>query len=355
MTYVSTPPRRKIPALSQLLSLVQPVPQKTIVYFATCAQVDYFQHLLPAVLPPTALAFTVIPLHGKHVPRVREKNFTRFVNAVAPVVLLTTDVAARGLDVPQVDLVVQIDPPSDSKVFIHRCGRAGRAGRRGLSVVFLQPEEESYVGFLGVRRTPIVRLEQPVLNLEEDLEKDVVKTMRDIVLSDRALHDKGQRAFVSWVRAYSKHQASSIFRLADLKWDMLGDAWGLLRLPRMPELKRWSGDRSLGVEVDMEEYSYKDKSRESARLAPKEEVIRERKNDIESSRREKAKLAWSRNASDKDRREKRREKKGKRREAEKLVKMTPEEKARERQLQLLIEQVRRKDEDLDDTFEGLED
>ena len=50
-----------------------------------------------------------------------------------------------------VDLVVQIDPPSDPKVFLHRCGRAGRAGRRGLAVTFLTPgREEDYVSFLAV-------------------------------------------------------------------------------------------------------------------------------------------------------------------------------------------------------------
>jgi ATP-dependent RNA helicase DDX55/SPB4 len=114
--------------------------------------VDYFQHILSALLPNQ---FSLISLHGKHPSNVRQKNFSNYIKAITPTILLTTDVAARGLDMPQVDLVIQIDPPSDPTVFLHRCGRAGRAGRKGLSVITLQPgREEDYIPFLEVRKTP---------------------------------------------------------------------------------------------------------------------------------------------------------------------------------------------------------
>ena len=55
--------------------------------------------------------------------------------------------AARGLDVPDVDFVIQYDPPQDPKVFSHRCGRTARAGRGGKAIVFLTTgREEVYVG-----------------------------------------------------------------------------------------------------------------------------------------------------------------------------------------------------------------
>ncbi len=380
MSYHITPPTHKFPALARLLASLQPTPQKTIVYVATCAQVDYFQHLLPVALAQSdALGFTVIPLHGKHVPGVRQKNFTRFLNAVTPAILLTTDVAARGLDVPQVDLVVQFDPPVDPKVFIHRCGRAGRAGRKGLSVVFLQPEEQDYVGFMEVRKTPIQPLTQPVLRLDGDdndnkddggsegerLVAATIQAMRKAVLSDRALHDKAQRAFVSWVRAYSKHQTSSIFRVGKLDWEALGNAWALLRLPRMPELKRWAGDRSLGVEVDMAGYAYANAQREKARRSADEEKgeqsdaatdekTRKRLKPAPGSGRQKATPAWSRKAEDHAERLRRREKKQRRRAAERTSKKTAEELEQERQLHALLEQVKQRKAE-DDTFEGLAD
>src|SRR5690606_21560655 len=52
-------------------------------------------------------------------------------------VLVATDVAARGIHVDNVDLVVQLDPPSEAKTFVHRSGRTGRAGRSGLVVTLI--------------------------------------------------------------------------------------------------------------------------------------------------------------------------------------------------------------------------
>ncbi|KAL9606902.1 MAG: hypothetical protein Q9167_008125, partial [Letrouitia subvulpina] len=193
LSYLVTPPSHKLPALSRLLAALSPPPQKTIVYLSTCAAVDYFQHILPALLPSS---FALLPLHGKHPPKVRHKNFSAFVDAVGPSILLTTDVAARGLDVREVDLVAQLDPPADPKVFLHRCGRAGRAGRRGLAVVFLHPgREERYVEFLAIRKTPVERLAAPSIRIDEEDAERACQRIRARVLQDRATHDKAQRAF----------------------------------------------------------------------------------------------------------------------------------------------------------------
>jgi ATP-dependent RNA helicase DDX21 len=57
-------------------------------------------------------------------------------------VLITTDVAARGLDIPEVDLVICCNPPKDYESYIHRSGRTGRAGRTGVSICFYKPQEQ---------------------------------------------------------------------------------------------------------------------------------------------------------------------------------------------------------------------
>ena len=355
MSYLLTPPSHKFPALLSLLSQLQPTPQKAIIYLSTCAAVDYFQHILSALLPNQ---FSLIPLHGKHPSNVRQKNFSNYIKAITPTILLTTDVAARGLDIPQVDLVIQIDPPSDPKVFLHRCGRAGRAGRKGLSVIFLQPgREEDYIPFLEVRKTPITSLKRPFITVTDEDAKLVASKIRKEVLADRALYDKGQRGFVSWVKAYSKHQASSIFRVADLDWAELGNAWGLVRLPKMPELKNWEGDKNLGVKLNMAEYAYKDKIREKARrvameeektkepFVPSEEMVRKRKE----------REAWSHKHEMQDVKEARREKKRRKREAERLESMTEEERVKEEELQGLLKQVRKKVTEENEVFEGFDD
>ncbi|MCJ1384518.1 ATP-dependent rRNA helicase spb4 [Xylographa soralifera] len=360
MSYLVTPSSQKFPILCKLLLSLDPVPSKCIVYLSTCAAVDYFQYVLPSVLPTRdGQKFSLVPLHGKHPPNVRQKNFTKFADAVVPSILLTTDVAARGLDIPQVDLVVQVDPPSDPKVFLHRCGRAGRAGRKGLSVIFLQPgREEYYVPFLDVRKTPISPLRLPGLSVSTTEIDSVIGKLRKTVLTDRAFHDKAQRGFVSWVKSYSKHQASSIFRVSDLDWEDSGKAWGLLKLPKMPELKRWEGDKSLGVRVDFLNYAYKDKQREQVRRyeqKDREEAALLPKNETASTPRP-LKRAWSQKLDQRDDRELRRTKKQTRREKERWEQMTPAEREKHVELQRLIEDVKRKkvEEDQYEEFGGFD-
>ena len=60
-------------------------------------------------------------------------------------VLVATDVAARGLDIPEVDLVIQCEPPKDVDSYIHRSGRTGRAGRTGVSLLFYKSQQEHLV------------------------------------------------------------------------------------------------------------------------------------------------------------------------------------------------------------------
>ena len=66
--------------------------------------------------------------------------------------LLCTDVAARGLDIPDVSHILQFDPPQDPDVFVHRVGRTARAGRAGAALAFLLPAEAPYVEFLRIRK-----------------------------------------------------------------------------------------------------------------------------------------------------------------------------------------------------------
>lgn len=357
MSYLVTPPSHKIPAMKKILSSLQPQPQKSILYLSTCYSVDYFQHVLPEVLQ----GYAIIPLHGKHPDKVRRKNFNKFVDSVTPSILLTTDVAARGLDIPSVDLVFQLDPPSDPKTFIHRCGRAGRAGRRGLAVTLLTPgREEDYVEFLQVRQTPISPLTTPEVTVTNEEAELVTKKIRKKVREDRALFDKAQRGFVSWVRAYSKHTASSIFRVDDLDWTELGNAWGLLTLPGMPELKKWQGDKRLGIELDLATYAYKDKAREKLRL---EELEKEKEEGVKKKQHKKEdreKSAWTEQKQIQETKEVRRAKKKAKREHERVAKLTDEERKEEDRLQGMIEQMRNKvakqeKEDKDAEFEGFSD
>lgn len=103
--------------------------------------------ILPSLISPHVKLFS---LHGRLQTSARTKSLTSFSSFHAtptrPAVLLTTDVAARGLDILDVDVVLQFDPPSDPKSFSHRCGRTARAGKSGRATVLLTEEEVDYVG-----------------------------------------------------------------------------------------------------------------------------------------------------------------------------------------------------------------
>ena len=362
MSYLIMPASHKFPGICKLLPSLTPVPSKTIIFLSTCAAVDYFQYILPTILPLIdGQPMVLVPLHGKQPSKVREKNFIKFSNAAIPSILLTTDVAARGLDIPQVDLVLQVDPPSDAKVFLHRCGRAGRAGRKGLSVVFLHPgrEEAEYLGFLDRRNTPVSPLTIPSVAVSREEAEAATQAMRKTVLTDRAIHEKAQRAFPSWVKSYSKHQASHIFRINELDWEDLGKGWALLKLPKMPELKKWEGDRSLGLDIDFAAYGYKDKQREKLRL----QAMRERESNGTTPAKENLaprkgqKRAWSDKLEQREERERRRDKKRAKKERVNWEQMTPAEKEEQRKLEAMIEQVKKErlEENQLEEFAGFDD
>lgn len=78
-------------------------------------------------------------IHGRLSQAKRERTLTQF-RAGTVKVLVATNVAARGIHVDDVDLVVHFDPPEDSKVYLHRSGRTARAGASGLVVTLVQPQ-----------------------------------------------------------------------------------------------------------------------------------------------------------------------------------------------------------------------
>ncbi|KAJ8764122.1 hypothetical protein K2173_005028 [Erythroxylum novogranatense] len=245
---------------SQLVDiLIKNKSKKFIVYFMTCACVDYWGVVLPHL--PLLKGLSLIPLHGKMKQTVREKALATFTS-IASGVLLCTDVAARGLDIPGVDCVVQYDPPQDPSVFIHRVGRTARLGKQGSAIVFLLPKEEEYVEFLRIRRVPLQQWKRV------DDAPDVVPQIRSAAKKDRDVMEKGLRAFVSFVRAYKEHHCSYIFRWKELEIGKLGMGYGLLQLPAMPEVKHHSLSTEGFVpveDINLEDIKYKDKSREKQR------------------------------------------------------------------------------------------
>jgi len=146
--------------------------KKVIVFFSSCNCVKYYSELLNYIDLP------VLDLHGKQKQQKRTNTFFEFCNA-AHGTLICTDVAARGLDIPSVDWIVQFDPPDDPRDYIHRVGRTARgANGKGKSLMFLQPSEVGFLSHLKEARVPLVEFEIPkkrIVEIQSQLEQLIGK------------------------------------------------------------------------------------------------------------------------------------------------------------------------------------
>ncbi|MBP2580352.1 superfamily II DNA/RNA helicase [Streptomyces sp. PvR006] len=114
---------------------------RVIMFLATKASVDRFtKHLLGSGVRAAAL-------HGDKSQPLRTRTLDRFRSGEVPV-LVATNVAARGIHVDELDLVVNVDPPADHKDYLHRGGRTARAGESGIVVTLVTPEQQRDVARL---------------------------------------------------------------------------------------------------------------------------------------------------------------------------------------------------------------
>eukprot|EP00164_Ancoracysta_twista_P012085 GFYU01018859.1.p1 GENE.GFYU01018859.1~~GFYU01018859.1.p1 ORF type:complete len:704 (+),score=203.94 GFYU01018859.1:145-2256(+) len=232
--------------------------KKIMVFFLTCACVDYYTKLIQTLEYTKSIAKITWGLHGKMKQKKRMGIYDSFLKAPTGI-MVCSDLAARGLDIPDVETIIQYDPPQDPSYFVHRIGRTARMGKSGSSIVYINPNEADYIEFLAVRKVPIEEM-QPTAEAT-----DVIPLVRAVAQKDRDIMEKGVTAFVSYTRAYKEHQCQYIFRFKRLNWGPMARGFGLLKMPRMPELKGKRVEFD-AVKVDVTKIPYLDKVREKGRL-----------------------------------------------------------------------------------------
>jgi ATP-dependent RNA helicase DDX21 len=123
---IDTSYQDKVGALADVLACYGKIKGKTLVFCQTKADANSLKET-----PKLNIGIEV--MHGD-IPQVqREKTLRKFREGKLQI-LVATDVASRGLDIPNVDLVVQIEPPKDVETYIHRSGRTARAGNTGVCI-----------------------------------------------------------------------------------------------------------------------------------------------------------------------------------------------------------------------------
>jgi ATP-dependent RNA helicase DDX55/SPB4 len=280
----------------QLVAMMRSRPtQKFIVYTMTCACVDFYTKAIAIVQQEWRrrltvnenanenenawLSMRVVGVHGRMKQPRRESLYAQFTGLRDGGVMITTDVAARGLDIPDVDWIVQLDAPQNPKSFVHRVGRTARMGRQGNALLYLLPTEDVYVHLLAEQKVPLrerAKLEAPRLPADGDAPREPLAVVKAAAMRDRAVMLKSQMAFLSFSRAYANHHCNYIFRAKELNYGALANAFVQLRLPSMPEL-RYADLSGFEPCVDsLDNVPYADEARESQRQVSLVKVLAKR-------------------------------------------------------------------------------
>lgn len=194
--------------------------KKVMVFFSSCLSVKFHTELLNYVDLP------VMSIHGKQKQTKRTTTFFQFCSAESGI-LLCTDVAARGLDIPRVDWIVQYDPPDDPKEYIHRVGRTARGeGGVGHALLVLRPEELGFLHYLKQAKVPLLEFEfswNKVANVQDQLEKLVGKNY--------FLNMSAKEAYKAYVRSYDSHSMKQIFDVSTLDLVTVAKSFGFSAPP----------------------------------------------------------------------------------------------------------------------------
>lgn len=196
--------------------------KKIIVFLSSCNSVKYYGELLNYIDMP------VLELHGKQKQQKRTNTFFEFCNAKTGT-LICTDVAARGLDIPAVDWIIQFDPPDDPRDYIHRVGRTARGtGGKGRSLMFLTPSELGFLRYLKAAKVPLNEYEFPaskIANVQTQLEK--------LVSSNYWLNQSARDGYRAYLQAYASHHLKSVYQIDKLDLVKVAKSFGFSSPPKV--------------------------------------------------------------------------------------------------------------------------
>ncbi|XP_073993636.1 ATP-dependent DNA helicase DDX31 isoform X3 [Rhodnius prolixus] len=197
---------------------------KILIFMATQDMVNFYTELLSCATQMKNISF--FKLHGNMTQIERTEVFRKFRSTVSGV-LLCTDVAARGLDLPQTDVIVQYNSPPNPADYVHRVGRTARVGSSGESVLFLESSEMNFLHWLNEKRIKLEEQDMETyleglvdLNVDskknkklnvgiEEAANSLQLKFENAILEDKELHKIGCQAYKSWIRFYASYPKES--------------------------------------------------------------------------------------------------------------------------------------------------
>ena len=196
--------------------------KKIMVFFSSCNSVKYHCELLNYIDIPC------MDIHGRQKQMKRTTTFFQFCKNETGI-LLCTDVAARGLDIPSVDWIIQYDPPDDPKEYIHRVGRTARgATGSGRALLFLSPQEIGFLKYLRAANVSLNEYEFPVHKVA-----NIQSQYQRLIESNYYLNRAAKDAYRSYLLSYASHGHRNIFNVHELDLAGVALAFGFTTPPRV--------------------------------------------------------------------------------------------------------------------------
>lgn len=237
---------------------------KMIVFMSCCNQVRFVFETFCKMHPGVPL----LQLQGKQKQTARLTMYQKFTTT-SHAILFATDIAARGLDFPSVDWVVQLDAPEDADTYIHRVGRTARYENKGKGLLFLLPsEEEGMTAALQLKGIEVSKIKN-----RPSKTQNIQNQLQHLCFQDPVIKRLGQRvwfvffiplivrfltfhlilkAFVSYVRSVYLHKDKSIFKIEELPVDIFAESLGLPKTPKIKFLSLIKHDEPLPSNDDDE-------------------------------------------------------------------------------------------------------
>nr|XP_021193908.2 ATP-dependent RNA helicase DDX18 [Helicoverpa armigera] len=223
--YYICPVEKRISWLYKMLKKSKKL--KVMVFFSSCKSVDFHYEFFGEHCKANVLS-----IHGQQSQARRKEAYHSFIEAQNGV-LFCTDVAARGLDIPSVDWIVQYDPPSDPKEYIHRVGRTARGlNNKGNAVILLRPEEKNFIEFLQKEK---VFLDKYSFGDPPD---EVQEMLENLIASNGVMKTLARKAYLSFLRCYKTHPLKKIFDINSLDLKLAAKAFGFLEQPHVDFLTK---------------------------------------------------------------------------------------------------------------------
>lgn len=279
-TYLVCPLPEK---LDRLFSFIKAnLNAKVLVFLSSCKQVRFIYESFCNLQPGIPLTC----LHGKQKQFKRMEIFSDFCKKKAAV-MFATDIAARGLDFPAVDWVVQVDCPEDVPTYIHRVGRTARYEADGNALLFLLPSEapvmlESFEKAkipIGPHYPKVAQGKAPLAP-----SKYIIKSkLQALCSSNPEIKYLGQKALVSYIRSVHLQSNKTVFKVDGLPLDEFASSLGLPGTPKLRFVAK-SSQKNASRQLQSALLIEKDDEEEDAEVAedePKKLVAKSAKKSVE--------------------------------------------------------------------------